>query len=214
MSKTALLKNTTLLFVYIFLFWGCYRLIFKLPDDVEELIIKPIFWIIPVLYLVKKEKANLESIGITFKNLFPSIYMALILGSVFVIVALVTNFIKYGQLNFGANLGTQGTFVTLGLSFATAISEEIVFRGYIFTRLWAALASEWQANLITTIGWTIIHIPIVVFVNKLDLVSALVYLFLTFVYGVGSAYIFARTKNISSSILLHVLWEWPIMLFR
>jgi membrane protease YdiL (CAAX protease family) len=30
----------------------------------------------------------------------------------------------------------------------------------------------------------------------------------------GSAFIFSRTKNIWGSILLHVLWAWPIILFR
>lgn len=214
MSKTALLKHTTLLFTYLFLVWGCYRLIIKLPDEVEEVIIKPALWIIPVLYLRKIEKAKLESIGITMKNLFPSIYMSLILGSIFVVVALVTNLFKYGQFNFGANLGSTSIFPSLGLSFMTAISEEIVFRGYIFTRLLQALGEEWKANFVTTIAWTLIHVPIVIFVNKLDPVSAIIYLLLTFIFGIGSAYLYGQTKNISSSIFLHVLWEWPIKLFR
>src|SRR5258708_5583894 len=214
MSRIKPLKNAILLFTFLLIFWGFYRLLFKFPDWVEETIIKPAVWILPVLYFVKKEKTNLESIGITFKNLFPSIYLSLILGSVFATEAVIINFIKYGKLNFGANLGTTPLFLSLGISFATAISEEIVFRGYIFTRLWVALNNEWQANLITTIGWTLIHVPITIFVNKLSRVAAVVYLFLTFIFGFGSAFIYGRTKNISSSIILHVLWEWPIMLFR
>lgn len=214
MSRTNLLKNATLLFTFLFIVWGCYRLIIKLPDEVEEFIIKPIIWVVPVLFLVKKEKTNLASIGITFDNLFKSIYISIALGSVFTVIAVATNFIKYGKFNFGANLGTQGLLLSLGLSFTTAISEEIVFRGYIFTRLWQALGDEWKANLITTAGWTLIHVPVTIFVNKLDPISAIVYLFLTATFGIGSAFIYARTKNISSSIFLHVLWEWPIMLFR
>lgn len=214
MARIKRLKNAVLLFTFLLIFWGCYRLIFKLPDEVEELILKPIVWIIPVLYLVRKEKENLESIGVTSKNLFPAIYSSLILGSLFVIEALVANYIKYGKFNFGANLGTESMALSLGLSFATAISEEIVFRGYIFTRLWHTLGNELRANIITSIGWTIIHIPITIFVNKLAPFDAILYLFLTFIFGIGSSFIYARTKNISSSILLHVLWEWPILLFR
>src|SRR5258706_5189538 len=214
MSKIKPLKNAIILFTFLLLFWGFYRILFKLPDEVEELILKPLIWIVPVLYFVKQEKANLESIGITFKNLFPSIYIALILGSVFATEAVIINYIKYGHLNFGANLGGTPLFASLAISFATAISEEIVFRGYIFTRLWVALNNEWKANFITSIGWTLIHVPITIFVNKLSPMAAIVYLFLTFIFGVGSAFIYGRTRNISSSIILHVLWEWPIMLFR
>jgi CAAX protease family protein len=214
MSKTQALKDSTILFVFLFLFWGCYRLIFKLPDEVEEFVIKPVVWIVPVLYFVHKEKQTLQSIGLTFNNLFKAVYFALILGSLFVAIAVIANFLKYGQFNFGANLGAQPLLLSLVLSFATAISEEIVFRGFLFTRLWQALGNEWHANLITSTGWMIIHIPITIFVNKLDPASAIIYLTLTFIYGVGAAYVFARTKNIFSSIFLHVLWEWPIMLFR
>jgi len=214
-SKVKPIKNAVLLFTFLLIFWGFYRLIFQLPDWVEEVIIKPIIWIVPVLYLIKNEKTNLESIGVTFKNLFPAVYISLILGSVFAIEAVVINYFKYGgQLHFGANLGSTPLFASLGISFATAISEEIVFRGYIFTRLWKALNNEYTANFITTIGWTLIHVPITIFVNKLSPSAAIVYLFLTFIFGFGSAFVYGRTKNISSSIILHVLWEWPIMLFR
>ncbi len=214
MGKTSLLKHATLLFTSLFLVWGCYRLNFKLPDEIEELIIKPIIWIVPVLFLVKYEKTNLESIGLTFNNLFKSIYITLILGSFFAMLAFITNYIKYGKFNFGANLGQQGLLLSLGISFATAISEEIVFRGFIFSRLWSATGNELHANLITTSLWTLIHVPVVIFVNKLNPIDAFIYLFLTFILGIGSAFLYARTKNISSSIFLHVLWEWPINLFR
>ncbi|SRR5258708_704032 len=214
MSKFAPLKNAILLFTFLLLFWGFYRLFFQLPSWVEEVVIKPIVWIGPVFYLIRREKTNLASVGITSNNLFPAIYSALALGSLFAIEAVITNYIKYGQLNFGANLGSEPLFISLGISFATAISEEIVFRGYIFTRIWQAVNNEWSANIITSILWVIIHIPITIFVNKLSPLAAIVYLFLTFIFGIGSSFIYARTKNISSSIFLHVLWEWPIMLFR
>jgi membrane protease YdiL (CAAX protease family) len=214
MSKFQSLKNAISLFTFLLIIWGFFRLIFKLPDWVEEVIMKPLIWITPVLYLVRRERSNLESIGVTSKNLFPAIYSSLTLGSLFAVEAIITNFIKYGQFNFAANLGKDTMILSLGLSFVTAISEEIVFRGYIFTRLWNSLNNEWQANIISSILWTIIHIPVTIFVNKPSLQQGIVYLFLTFIFGVGSCYIYARSKNVASSILLHVLWEWPISLFR
>ena len=208
-------KRAVYLAVYLLIFWGFYRFLFQLPESIEELFIKPIVWLVPVFYLVKKERETLESIGITFKNLFPAVYYALGLGAFFVMEALVINFIKYGgQFNLGANVGNLPLLPALGLSFATAISEELAFRGYVFTRVWKFMKNELYANLFTSIFWAIIHVPITVFVWKLNLPAALVYLFLTTLFGVGSAFVFARSKNIVSPILLHVLWQWPIILFR
>lgn len=201
--------------VYLLIVWGFYRFLFQLPETIEELFIKPLVWLLPVFYLLKKEKVSIVSLGITFRNLFPAVYYALGLGAFFVMEALIINFIKYGgKFNLGANIGELPFLTSLGLSFATAISEELAFRGYIFTRVFAFLKNEIYSNLLTSLFWALIHVPITFFVWKLDLSSALIYLFLTTLFGIGSAFVYARTKNILSPILLHVLWQWPIILFR
>lgn len=214
-TTTAKLKNAIGLAAYLLIVWGFYRFLFQLPENLEELVIKPIVWLLPVLYLVRKEKANLESVGLTFKNLFPAAYFALGLGLFFVLEALLINYVKYGgNFNFNANIGALPLLTSFGISFATAFSEEVAFRGYIFSRIWAALKNEWAANILTSVFWALIHTPITIFVWKLDFVSAVVYLILTTIFGIGSAFVYGRTKNVFSSILLHVLWQWPIILFR
>ena len=214
-AKTTVVKHVTIYSVYLLLVWTAYRFLrLQLPDQVEELVIKPIIWLLPIFWFTTKEKFPLSSLGITFKNLFPAIYLSLGLGAIFVIEAVLTNFFKYGRFNFGANIGNMPILSSLGLSFATAFSEETAFRGYIFGRLWFTLKDEWSANVASSIIWTIVHIPIAFLVWKLNLVSGILYLLLTAAFGIGSAFIFGRTKNIFGSILLHVLWEWPIILFR
>lgn len=209
------IKSYTFYYIfYLLLTWAIYRFFFQLPDTLEELLIKPVIWLLPLIFLLKKEKRDFESIGITKKNLFKGLYFALALGAVFAVEALAANFAKYGGFNFSANIGDRAVLVSLALSFATAFSEEISFRGYIFTRLWEKSGNEFVANLITSIFWALIHVPIVLFVWNVGLQTALIYLLLTTLFGVGSAFIYARTKNVFSSIFLHVLWEWPIILFR
>ena len=201
--------------VYLLIIWGFYRFLFKLPEPIEELFIKPVVWLVPVFYLLKKEKESLFSLGITLKNLFPAVYYSLGLGAFFVMEAVVINFVKYGgKFNLGANIGELPFLTSLGLSFATVFSEELTFRGYIFTRVWKFLKNELTANLVTSVFWAMIHVPITIFVWKLDFSASLLYLLLTTLFGVGSSFVFARTKNILSPILLHVLWQWPIILFR
>lgn len=208
------LKNVGIYSAFLIVVWGFYRLLFQLPDEIEEVVIKPVIWLIPIIYFVVKEKGSLSSLGVTFKNLFPSLYLALGLGAIFIIEALIANYLKYGGFKFSANIGGEAFMATFLLSLATAVTEEVSFRGYIFHRLWRVLGRELPANLITTLLWVAIHIPMTIFVWKLDFPAALVYLILTGVFGIGSAFIFARTKNVFSSILLHLLWEWPIILFR
>lgn len=213
-AKTTVIKHVTVYSLYLLLMWSLYRFLFQLPDNVEELFVKPVFWLIPIFWLNSKEKFSLESLGISFKNIFPSIYLSLGLGVIFVFEAVLTNFFKYGHLNFAANIGNMPLLSSLGISFATAFSEETAFRGYIFSRLWFALKDEWAANVASSVLWTIVHIPIAFFVWKMNLATGMLYLILTAVFGIGSAFIFGRTKNIFGSVLLHVLWEWPIILFR
>lgn len=213
-KKEVVVKNVVIYIVYLLLVWGLYRFLFKFPDEVEELIIKPIIWLLPLIYFLKKEKQGISSLGVTSKNLFPAVYFALGLGAFFVIEALIINFVKYQGLNFNANIGQTTLLFSLGLSFATAVTEELVFRGYIFNRVWWILGKEWPANIITSFFWALIHLPITIFVWKLSPEASLTYFVLTMIFGMGSAFVFARTKNIFSSILLHVLWEWPIILFR
>lgn len=213
-KKEIALRHATILAAYLLVVWGFYRFLFKLPDEIEETVIKPLIWLVPVFILLRIEKAKLSSVGITLKNLFPAVYFALGLGAFFVIEAVIINFLKYGGLNFGANIGKDALLISLGISFVTATSEEIAFRGYLFNRVWSALGNEWLANIVTSVVWALIHVPVTIFVWKLNLISSLIYLFLTTLFGVGSAFVFARTGNVFSSIFLHVLWEYPIILFR
>jgi len=211
------LKHVFGLFSFIFVLWSIFRYFPGIfPPSVEELILKPIIWLIPTLWLVKKiERQPISSLGWTTKNLFPSLYWGIGLGMVFVLEGLVTNIIKYSGLNFGAfQVSPPNFFGALFLSFATAVWEETVFRGYIFNRLWKIRKKEWVANITSSLLFCLIHLPVAVFVLGYTPTVMLVYLFLVFIFGVGSGFVFARTGNIISSILLHVFWSWPVILFK
>lgn len=213
-GKKASIKNVKFFVFYLLLSWGFYRLFFHFPEEAEELFVKPFLWLTPVVYLLGRERKGLSSLGFSKKGLFPAIYFTLALGAGFALEGLVLNFFKYKGANFSANLGQTTFLAALGLSLATAFTEEVTFRGYIFNRLWKVTKKEWSANLITSLIWGLIHIPIAVLWWKLGAIEIIGYFILVIIFGIGSAFVFARSGNILSSILLHVFWEWPIMLFR
>jgi len=211
------LKHVFGLFSFIFVIWAVYRYFPGiLPTWVEELILKPIVWLVPTFFIVREVECQpLSSLGWTKKNLFPSLYWGIGLGMVFVLEGLVTNIIKYSGLNLASFQASPEIFFgALFLSFVTAISEETVFRGYIFNRLLKIWKKEWLANIISSALFSFIHLPIAVFSLSYTPTAMLVYLFLVLIYGIGAAFVFARTKNIVSCIFLHVFWSWPVILFK
>jgi membrane protease YdiL (CAAX protease family) len=212
--KNKKFRNVKYFSFYILVVWAVYRLFFNFPEEAEELFIKPFLWLTPVIYILGKEGKGLKSLGFTKKGLFPALYFSIALGAGFALEGLVLNFFKYGGINFSADIGKTTFFAAFLLSVATAFTEEITFRGYIFNRLWKNSKNELSSNLITSFIWALIHLPITILWWKLGFVEIVFYFILVFIFGVGSAFVFARSKNIGSSILLHVFWEWPIMLFR
>lgn len=216
-SKILQLKHAISLYAFLLIVWGFYRILFKIDDNIEELFVKPVIWLLPLAYIIKKEGLGLSSLGWTTKNLFKSLYIGIGLGVLFAAVGFLANATKYGGNTSFSTFGIASTssfLFALLVSLATATSEETVFRGFIFTRVWKAVENEFAANLITTIGWIIIHLPVLIMVYELGPTDLSVRLVLTGIFGFGSAYVFARTGNIASSVLLHVLWSWPIILFR
>ena len=208
------LKHAISFYAYLLVVWGFYRLLFQAPAPLEEIIVKPVVWLIPLFVLLRREKASLSSIGVVFNNFFKVIYFVLSLGFIFSIFAVVVNYLKYDGLNFAANLGEVTFMGAIGLSFITAIVEEITFRGYLLTRLMAAVKSELTGNLVISTGWALIHLPIAILDWKLEPSALLIYIAVVFLFSLGTTFVFLRTKNIAAPILLHVLWQWPIILFR
>lgn len=200
------------LYLIIFVFWGLYRLIFRLPDYIEEIVLKPIVWLGPTFYIVFKiEKRDLSSLGYSVKNFGSSLLRGLLLGFLFLLVGLSLNYLK-GGVSLVQNFPSVNLFLPIFLlSFVTAISEETVFRGYIMNRLSNILKNDFAANIISSFGFCLIHLPITIFVYHYVLPKSFIFLLLIFLSSLGSGLVFSWTKTIWASIIIHVFWAWPIV---
>ena len=209
-------KNAIKLFFIVFLIWGIYRALFRFPAEIEELVFKPLIWLVPTFYFLKKENAKLASIGFNSKNLLQSLYLGIGLGMIFGVIAYLTNIVKYGgdSTLSGFGFDQNSLLIALGISLVTAFSEETLFRGYLLTRFAQGLKNSGAAIVLTTTCWVMIHLPILFFVNNLGFEDIIGRSLLTAAFGFGSATIFARTQNIAAPILLSIFWSWPILLFR
>lgn len=201
---------------WIVIAWALYRYFFRLPEWTDEFIFKPMIFALPVLWYVKnREKKPLASLGLTGKNLFTSIYIGLGFGFVFAVEGLAANAIKYGKIQIVpiAAFEEYGLGMLILLSAATAFSEELLSRGFVFSRLIEGKRGLFYAALVSTLMFVVLHIPILAFSLKLQGVALLLFFVTDFILGFANALLFYNTGSLVAPILVHIFWNMTVALY-
>lgn len=201
---------------WIVLVWAFYRYFFHLPEWADEFIFKPMVFALPVIWYVRsREKRGLSSVGLTGKNLFTSIYIGLGFGFVFAIEGLFANAIKYGKIEIMPIAAFQeyGLGMLLLLSAATAFSEELLSRGFVFTRLIEAKKGLLYAAAVSTLMFVVLHVPILAFSSKLTGITLLLFFVTDFVLGFANALLLYNTGSLVAPILIHIFWNMTVALY-
>lgn len=216
MTNTISVKKTlaTTFFVYfvITFLWAVYRS-FETSELLDELIFKPIIWLIPVLVAVFViEKNNFESLGFLKFNLKTDLAIGMGLGIFSVLVRILSVYIKYGNLEIEKEFGSITFFLIT--SFFTAISEEIVFRGYLLNRWLKLIKPQFFSLFLNFVAFAAGHI----FRGIFDLHYTGVLLF-NYVLAIGlfcliDIYIFVITKKIYAPIISHIIWNFFSAIIR
>jgi len=180
-------KRLHLVFSYwafLFIAWGLYRFLFRLPEEIEEGVIKPILWLGSVFWVVaiREKRPFFSSLGWKLKNIFPALYWGLGVGFILALEGILINWLKYGSFSFiKAPYQSVDIFlIGLALSVVTSICEETVFRGFILNRCLEIIKKENGANILVSVGFALIHLPVVFFVYHYSIVPALTYFLLVF----------------------------------
>ncbi|MBI3559709.1 CPBP family intramembrane metalloprotease [Candidatus Gottesmanbacteria bacterium] len=201
---------------WILLTWSLYRYFFKLPEAVDEFVVKPLVFVLPVLwYVVKKEKRDLTTLGLTTKNLFTSLYVGLGFGFVFALEGIAANAIKYGKIQISPipALEQYGLVTLLILSFATAFSEELLNRGFLFTRILEKSKSLPYAAILSTVLFVLLHVPILVTTLKLQGMTLVLFFITDFILGLANSLLYYNTRSLLAPILVHVFWNMTVALY-
>lgn len=203
------------LWAWILLAWTLYRYFIRLPEWVDEFVFKPLVFVLPVVwYVLKKEKRALSSIGLTGSNFFKSVYIGLGFGAVFAIEGLIAHVIKYGQINVNpiAAFGQYGFFL-LVISLATAFSEELLSRGFVFNRLHEKTGHLARAAFIGAILFLFLHVPILLTINKLTGMTLVLFFATDFILALANSMLFAMTGSLVAPILVHIFWNMTVALY-
>lgn len=201
---------------WIVLTWALYRYFFHLPEWTDEFIFKPMVFVLPVLWYVKnREKGTIASIGLTGKNLFTSIYIGLGLGFVFALEGFAANAIKYGKIEIVpiAAFEQYGMGMLILLSAATAFSEEVLSRGFVFSRLMKGNKGLMYSAFLSTLMFVVLHIPVLAFGLKLQGVALLLFFVTDFVLGFANALLLYNTGSLVAPILVHIFWNMTVALY-
>lgn len=206
------------LFIYgvVAFIWTGYRLIFHFPEASDELIFKPLIFLGPVFgWVFLREKGNLSSLGFTTKNLKKSILIGSGLGLFFALEGVITTMIRYKGIEFNPRGLTVFGLALMGItSLTTGFSEEVLNRGFLMNRLWERWGSEPWANLVSSILFMLLHLPIALFVLNYRGSQIFTFELLIFILGVADGFIFGRTKNVIAPAISHSIWNFSAILFR
>jgi len=201
---------------WILLIWCLYRYFTKLPEAVDELIFKPLIFVVPVLfYVLRIEKRSITSLGLHTKNLAISLYTGLGIGFLFAIEGIVANFIKYGQLSINplAVLKTYGLWFVV-ISFVTAVTEEVLARGFLFSRFFEKSKENLiYATIYSSMMFLALHIPILLTSHKFQGSTLLLYFITTIVISFANSIVYRYTKSLVAPVLIHFFWNMTLALY-
>lgn len=202
---------------WILLVWSLYRYFVRgMPEWADEFIAKPIVFVLPVLYYVfKKEKRTWESLGVTGKNFFNSIYIGLGFGLVFALEGIAANTLKYGELKIVpiAALQQYGMVSLLVFSVATAFSEEILNRGFLFKRIFEKTKNLPFAAFLSSVLFMSLHVPILVTALKLQGITLIMFFVTNFILGIANSLLLFNTGSLVAPILVHIFWNMTVALY-
>lgn len=194
-----------LFFSYFLISWSAYRFFTSFGWLEDELIFKPVLWLLPVLFLVfQVEKRDLRSLGLNFKRPLKRIILGIAISLFIWGEYLLALLIKKTPLKFNPQ-GIAGFLWPLYLlsCLATGTIEEITFRGWFMTRINQVLNDKLWSNILAGFLFFIIHLPILIFDQGVNASGIVEFFVLSLSLGIIDGYVFWKTKGILAPIIAH-----------
>ena len=178
--------------------------------DTSNIIYKIIIQLPPTLFLlyIIKKYYKWEEIGLTSyiekKDLFWTLPYVIVL--IFMVKKFIGGF--YNNMN-SYNLGTY-MFVLLTFigTVMAGFCEEVIFRGILLNSFKSEKSIVWSM-LISSVGFSIVHITTVVMGNSI--LAALSTIFYSSLLGFAFVGIAMKMKNIWFLVIFHTLWNFILM---
>lgn len=199
----------------ILIIWSIYRVKFKLPEWFDEFIAKPVVFILPVYYYLKKveKKKFFQALDWKLKPRISDIMIGLLTGALFFLTTLLSNFIKTHRI-FAVTQGlNMNKFVLVILiAFATSISEEVLSRGFVLKRLYEESKNVYMSSFFASILFFFLHVPILFTNVKLTGNLLLYFMFTDMLLSLTNSFIYLERRSLAVPILIHAFYNLSIFL--
>ena len=202
------------LIALIFFVYACAvafasSLISTLPNmplgDIAFTIISTLLVTGPLLCLIIFNKQGLSSIGMYKKNLWPALCIGLILSA----VILLFNTILPWLLSDWSFRPIDQVMRFLFFAIMVSLYEDILFTGFIQTRIYGLIKNDVAAVLTTAILFGLIHIPAHLVFSGVAGLSVIILLSMTFWIAKHCIWnmIFRRYFSLFPIMMTHIVWN-------
>ncbi len=202
----------------VLIMWSVYRAKFQLPEIIDELIAKPLVFVLPVYWYIKntEKKDFAPAVWLTSAKLSGNIYLSLVIGAIFALSALLANYAEHSTFSFGQTLlsnNGQNLIMVMTIALFTAFSEEIISRGFVLKRLYEESHNAYTSSFLASVLFLILHIPILL--TNLKLSGSVLIWFMTtdFILSLIISFVFLSRRSLVAPILIHALYNLSIILY-
>jgi membrane protease YdiL (CAAX protease family) len=158
-------------------------------------------------------KGGIGSLGFKKKHAKASSILGLAVG----LIVVLGN--SAASLTGGASFSPIGTIVSRFFYYLFVISlmEEVVFRGYIQSRIFGLVRNNWAATILGAVMFVLMHIPYQMGAAGIDLYTFVqnnwAWFGLLFMWHLVFTYLFRKYNSIYAPMLFHALMDWGNILF-
>ena len=154
----------------------------------------------PAILVLRTRKESWDSIGITTHNLNRSLFLGILLAA--------TTILTCNECLKGITAGLNANHFWALLQFSVVgISEELLFRGYLQSRLMAWLG-QLRGWLLASILMALVHIAQRMVVGGLNPIAALISSAALIPISLLMGYVLLRTENIVAPAIFHTFADW------
>jgi membrane protease YdiL (CAAX protease family) len=207
-QKTSPVQKILNLWAIILIVWAFYRAKLQMPAWFDEFIAKPLVFVLPVYYyIIKREKLNFfEGIGFYRKRIAKDFVIGTIIGLAIITTLILTLVLQNKKLS--PPLSGQ-LLILAAISFAAAVSEEILSRGFVLKRLYQDSKNKFSASFLASILYFFLHIPILFTNPNLTQHILLLYMVIEIIFSFIISLIFLD-YGLLIAILIHFFYSFAL----
>ncbi|MFA5523404.1 MAG: CPBP family intramembrane glutamic endopeptidase [Tissierellales bacterium] len=201
--------------IYFTLLMGAYYFMGVIYDTKNLYLgnqINIVLSVICIIYVLFRGQ-KLSSIGFSKKNLGKSLIMGLVAGGIVLTIQLLPGIIGGRQFNPVSKLMSSFIYYLIIIG----LTEEIIFRGFIQTRIYGIVKKPIIAILLTAFLFMIMHIPFQMGAAHMGFFEYISNNFVTLIFTFGWHLVFnfmySKYNSIVGPTVFHAIMNWSNYLF-